>query len=167
MIDAARTEMAMTTQAASASVLAAGVIPSHLIHNVSDTDATIRFYKALFGSDASDDMEIATPALDSLFGRKGVRIRSTFIEAGGYRLHTIETLDKPRTAGTGGASSFTGVSGLSWRVKNLDDFHAAVTEAGFTPTEIYSFELDTPEHSARMFFLDDPDGLRCELVEQP
>jgi catechol 2,3-dioxygenase-like lactoylglutathione lyase family enzyme len=155
----------MTSPAATA--LAAGVAPSHLIHNVSDTDTTIRFYQALFGSDATDDMEIATPALDSMFGRKGVRIRSTFIDAGGYRLHTIETLDKPRTAGNGGASNYTGISGLSWRVKDLDAFHAAATEAGFTPTEIYSFELDTPEHSARMFFIDDPDGVRCELAEQP
>jgi catechol 2,3-dioxygenase-like lactoylglutathione lyase family enzyme len=159
--------MAMTSPAGSATVLASGVTPSHLIHNVSDTDATIRFYKALFGSDATDDMEIATPALDSMFGRKGVRIRSTFIDAGGYRLHTIETLDKPRAAGAGGASSFTGISGLSWRVADLDAFHAAATEAGFRPTQIYSFDLDTPEHSARMFFIDDPDGVRCELVEQP
>jgi catechol 2,3-dioxygenase-like lactoylglutathione lyase family enzyme len=157
----------METAMSSPATLAVGVAPSHLIHNVSDTDATIRFYKALFGSEATDDMEIATPALDSMFGRKGVRIRSTFIDAGGYRLHTIETLDKPRTAGPGGASNFTGVSGLSWRVKDLDAFHATATEAGFRPTQIYCFELDTPEHSARMFFIDDPDGVRCELVEQP
>jgi catechol 2,3-dioxygenase-like lactoylglutathione lyase family enzyme len=149
--------------------LAVKITPSHLILNVADTDATIRFYAALFGAAATDDMEIATPALDAMFGRSGVRIRSTFIDAGGYRLHTIETLDKPRTgaSGPGGAAQFTGIGGLSWTVDDLEAFHAAATQAGFKPTEIYSFDLDTPEHSARMFFIDDPDGLRCELVAHP
>ncbi len=145
--------------------LGAGVTPSHLILHVADTDTTIRFYGAVFGAQPSDDMQIASPALDAMFGRSGVRIRSTFIAAGGYRLHTIETLDQPRAAGA--RSAGLGLTGLSFAVADLEGFRKAALDAGFSPTEIYEFDLGDVRHNARMFFLDDPDGVRCELVEYP
>jgi catechol 2,3-dioxygenase-like lactoylglutathione lyase family enzyme len=159
----------MNDQRGSAPGLAVKITPSHLILNVADTDATIRFYGGLFGAEATDDMEIASPALDAMFGRAGVRIRSTFIDVGGYRLHTIETLDRTRgsAGGHGGAAAFTGISGLSFSVDDLEAFHAAAKAAGFEPTDIYNVDLDTPEHSASMFFVEDPDGVRCELVAFP
>jgi catechol 2,3-dioxygenase-like lactoylglutathione lyase family enzyme len=147
------------------SLLSPGSIsPSHLIHNVADTDATIRFYRDVFGANVEDDMEIESPALDAMMGRSGVRIRSTFIEAGGYRLHTIESLDQPRQRAPH-AGSVTGLGGLAFRVKDLEAVRAAALAVGAEPTEIFNVELESAEHSARMFFLADPDGVRCEMVE--
>ena len=98
------------------------------------------------------------------FGREGVRIRDTFIRVGGVRIHTIETLDEKRTrAPLGPLEKPLGLSGLSFRVPDLDEAHARATAEGRNPTEIYAFsELEEP---VRMFFLEDPDGLRVEMIE--
>jgi catechol 2,3-dioxygenase-like lactoylglutathione lyase family enzyme len=143
--------------------LAALVSPSHLIHNVADTDATIRFYRGIFGAGVERDMEIESPALDAMFGRKGVRIRSTFIDVGGYRLHTIESLDAPRTARPSGM----GLTGLSFAVPDLDAARQMVIDAGYEPTPIFDVDLGDARYNAKMFFIADPDGVGCELVEYP
>jgi lactoylglutathione lyase len=139
------------------------VSPSHLIHNVADTDATIRFYRDIFGAGVEKDMEIASPALDAMFGRSGVRIRSTFIDAGGYRLHTIERLDEPRTS----QAASMGLTGLSFAVDDLDGARRTAIDAGYHPTPIYDVDLGDPRYNAKMFFIADPDGVGCEIVEYP
>lgn len=142
------------------------VAPSHLIHHVADTDATIRFYRDIFGAGVDKDMEIASPALDAMFGRSGVRIRSTFIDAGGYRLHTIETLDQRRSSPASGSAGM-GLTGLSFAVDDLEAARRTAIDAGYQPTPIYDVDLGNVEYNARMFFLADPDGVGCELVEYP
>ncbi len=137
---------------------------SHLILHCGDTDATIDFWCAGLGGQLEQDEELASPALDAIFGREGVRIRDTFIRIGGVRIHTIETLDEKRTrAQLGPLEKPLGLSGLSFRVPDLDEAHARATAEGRNPTEIYAFsELEEP---VRMFFLEDPDGLRVEMIE--
>lgn len=139
------------------------VSPSHLIHNVADTDATIRFYRDIFGAGVEKDMEISSPALDAMFGRAGVRIRSTFIDAGGYRLHTIERLDEPRTS----QAARMGLTGLSFAVPDLEAARQIAIDAGYSPTPIYDVDLGDARYNAKMFFIADPDGVGCELVEYP
>jgi len=139
------------------------VSPSHLIHNVANTDATIRFYRDIFGAGVEKDMEIESPALDAMFGRTGVRIRSTFIDAGGYRLHTIERLDEPRTD----RAASMGLTGLSFAVANLEAARQVAIDAGYQPTPIYDVDLGDTRYNAKMFFIADPDGVGCELVEYP
>lgn len=57
-----------------------------------------------------------------------------------------------------------GLTGLSFRVPDFDRAHAKAQEEGRVPTEIYTFdELESP---VRMFFLEDPDGLRVEMIEE-
>ena len=137
---------------------------SHLILHCADTDATIDFWCKGLGGELEQDEELASPALDAIFGREGVRIRDTFILVGGTRIHTIETLDEKRTREPlGPFEKPLGLSGLSFRVPDLDVAHARATSEGRNPTEIYSFsELEEP---VRMFFLEDPDGLRVEMIE--
>ncbi len=137
---------------------------SHLILHCADTDATIDFWCKGLGGVLEQDEELASPALDAIFGREGVRIRDTFIRIGGLRIHTIETLDVKRTReALAPFEKPLGLSGLSFRVPDLDAAHARATSEGRNPTEIYAFsELDEP---VRMFFLEDPDGLRIEMIE--
>ncbi len=139
------------------------VSPSHLILNVSDTDATIRFYRGIFGAGVERDMEIESPALDAMFGRNGVRIRSTFIDVGGYRLHTIETLDMPRPV----QPPSMGLTGLSFAVPDLEAARQTALDAGYRPTPIFDVDLGDARYNAKMFFIADPDGVGCELVEYP
>lgn len=136
---------------------------SHLILHVSDTDSTIRFWCDGLGATLVSDEEMEAPALDALFGRKGVRIRDTFILAGGTRIHTIETLDvKRERTPIGPNEKPLGLTGISFHVPDLDAAHARATAEGRTPTEIYSF--DGIAEPVRMFFLEDPDGTRIEMI---
>lgn len=142
--------------------------PSHLIVHVVDTDETVRFYQAMFDATVRDDHQMESPSLDALFAREGVRIRSTFLDVCGYVLHTIETLDVPRTrpeTAYDGIPSGIGVSGLSFKVADLDASHQLAVERGWSPTPIYTFDNEFLEHPTRLFFVRDPDGLRVELVE--
>lgn len=152
-------------KSASGPVGAAPTDVSHLILHCGDTDATLDFWCKGLGAELEQDEELESPALDAIFGREGVRIRDTFIRIGGVRIHTIETLDQRRTREpTGPLEKPLGLSGLSLHVPDLDGAHARATAEGRAPTEIYSFsELEQP---VRMFFLEDPDGLRVEMIEQ-
>ena len=142
----------------------AAVETSHLILHCGDTDATIDFWCDGLGGQLEQDEELESPALDAIFGRAGVRIRDTFIRVGGTRIHTIETLDVKRDrVPHGDLEKPLGLSGLSFRVPDLDAAHARATAEGRSPTEIYAFsELENP---VRMFFLEDPDGLRVEMIQ--
>jgi catechol 2,3-dioxygenase-like lactoylglutathione lyase family enzyme len=138
--------------------------PSHLILHVSDTSATVRFYQSLFGVTATDDHSFGSPSLDAIFGRTDVRIRSTFIDVFGYRLHTIETLDVARPPRAEPSVEDLGLSGLSFAVPDLDHLHDRATAGGLNPTPIYEFSHEELDHVARMFFLADPDYVRLELI---
>ncbi len=138
---------------------------THLILHVADTEATLDFWCAGLGAALESDEEMEAPALDAIFGRKGVRIRDTFFKIAGVRIHTIETLDVKRTRRA--LAPFerpVGLSGLSFRVPEFDQAHLKAQTEGRAPTEIYTFDdLETP---VRMFFLEDPDGLRVEMIEE-
>jgi len=137
---------------------------SHLIVHVADTEATIDFWCRGLGGEIESDEELEAPALDAIFGRKGVRIRDTFIRIGGIRLHTIETLDVPRRYDPPAPGERpVGLSGVSFLVPDLDAAHAKAVGESRRPTEIHAFpDLDEP---VRMFFLEDPDGIRVEMME--
>jgi catechol 2,3-dioxygenase-like lactoylglutathione lyase family enzyme len=140
--------------------------PSHLIFHVCDTDETIAFYRSFLDASVADDHTFSAPSLDAIFGRSDVVIRSTFIDAAGYRLHTIETLDVRRTRATADIDRSTlGVTGLSFEVTDLDGLWQRAVEAGLKPTKIHDFETELMDHRARMFFVQDPDGINLELVE--
>jgi catechol 2,3-dioxygenase-like lactoylglutathione lyase family enzyme len=136
---------------------------SHLIVHVADTDATIDFWCKGLGGVLESDEELSAPALDAMFGREGVRIRDTFIRVGGVRLHTIETLDVARTRPPAVNSMPLGLNGISFRVPDFEAAHARARRDGRSPTKIYEFADLTPP--VRMFFLEDPDGLRVEMIE--
>ena len=132
--------------------------------HVADTDATIDFWCKGLGGALESDEELEAPALDAMFGREGVRIRDTFIRVGGIRLHTIETLDVRREHGPPPEEKYPlGLGGISFRVPDLDAAHARAGSEGRDPTPIFEFS-DVAE-PVRMFFLNDPDGIRVEMIE--
>jgi len=140
------------------------VTTSHLILHVADTQASIDFWCGALGATLESDEELEAPALDAIFERKGVRIRDTFMRIGGVRLHTIETLDVPRQREPSrGPAHSLGLTGISFRVPDLDEQHARAVHAGREPTPIHEFEgLEAP---VRLFFVEDPDGVRVEMIE--
>ena len=137
---------------------------SHLFMHVADTEATITFWCEGLGGTLEQDEELEAAALDAMFGREGVRIRDTFIRVGGIRLHTIETLDVKREHDAAPAERYAlGLSGISFHVPDLDAAHAKAEQRGMSPTPVFAFsEIESP---VRMFFLEDPDGIRVEMIE--
>jgi len=136
---------------------------SHLIVRVADTDASIDFWVRKLGGELVTDEELAAPALDAMFGREGVRIRDTFIDFSGIRLHTIEPLDVKRVPASENDPQAAGLGGLSFVVDDIEASRARMIDCGLEPTPIYDFpDLDEP---VRMFFLEDPDGIRLEMIE--
>jgi len=135
---------------------------SHLIVYVADTDASIAFWCRGMGGVLERDEELQAPALDAMLGRKGVRIRDAFVRIGGIRLHTVETLDE-RYSGPERPPRAPGIDGLSFEVPDIEAARARSLERGLSPTPVYDFEKTRPP--CRMFFLDDPDGIRVEMIE--
>ncbi len=138
---------------------------SHLFMHVADTGATIDFWCKGLGGELESDEELEAAALDAMFGRQGVRIRDTFIRVGGIRLHTIETLDVRREPAPPPEQKYPlGLGGISFHVPDLAAAHERAEAEGRGPTPIFGFsEIDPP---VRMFFLEDPDGIRVEMIEQ-
>jgi len=135
---------------------------SHLIVYVADTDASIAFWCKGMGGVLEQDGELEAPALDAMFGRQGVRIRDTFIAIGGLRLHTIEPLDVP-SSGARKPMRTAGIDGVSFAIDDIEAAHARADGEGLRPTPIYDFtDIEQP---CRMFFLDDPDGIRVEMIQ--
>ena len=135
---------------------------SYLFVHVTNTDATIEFWCKGLGGELESDEELAAPALDAMFEREGVRIRDTFIQIGGVRLHTIETLDVPRTFVPPSEKYALGIGGISFRVADLEASHARAEAESRDPTPI--FEFSDLEEPVKMFFLNDPDGIRVEMI---
>lgn len=139
------------------------MILSHLFIGVSDTDATIRFWCGHMGGTLESDEILSSPALDQIYGRQGARIRDTFIRVGGIRLHTIEVLDVRVAAEARGSPGDLGLRGISFRVSDFEATHRKLAESRLNPTPIYRFdEIETP---VNMFFVEDPDGVRVEVIE--
>jgi catechol 2,3-dioxygenase-like lactoylglutathione lyase family enzyme len=136
---------------------------SHLFIHVEDTDATIEFWVSALGGEVESDEELMAPAFDGIFGRVGVKIRTTFIRVGGIRLHTIETLDVPRKFEEERPTlPQLGMGGVSFEVEDLDAAHARAEREGRSPTPIHEFE--DIEEPVRMFFLSSPNRVRVEMI---
>ena len=139
------------------------MILSHLFMGVRDTDATIKFWCQHMGGALESDEILASPTLDQVYGRQNARIRNTFIRAGDIRLHTIEVLDVRVGTEVRGTPGDLGLRGISFRVSDLEAIHQQLTESQLNPTPIYQFgEIETP---VNMFFVEDPDGVRVEVIE--
>ena len=56
-----------------------------------------------------------------------------------------------------------GIEGLSFEVPDIESAHAHTAAGGLRPTAIFDFTSTAVP--CRMFFLDDPDGIRVEMIE--
>lgn len=145
-----------------------GIEPSHAIINTTDTDRSLAFYATVFDAVVESDHTFAQPALDALYGVEGVTIRSVFFNAGGYRLHTVETVfpkvaapDRPHLEP---GARIPGLNGLSFKVDDVEALARLADDNGFTREEIVTFVLSRTEEMS-LFFMEDPDGVRLEFCQ--
>ena len=134
---------------------------SHITVRVSDMERALAFYREGLGLRQLFDVRLDGPGLDAVTETKGARGRMIgFIVPGAGKV-SIELicfeypkLERPPKG------RFTGWGNISLSVSDIDAAHAECVARGLAP-------LSPPVEvgGVRMFFLNDPDGARIEIIE--
>ena len=140
---------------------------SHAIHAVEDLDATLAFYREVFGLNGMAQ-DFPNPAVPQLTDAPGVTLRLSMMRLPGkmlFELTHFKGLErKPgRAAYTdpGAASIVFYVRDLDLAVANAKKVNAPIVTTGGAPVEI-----TTARGKARAILLRDPDGFFVQVVEE-
>ncbi len=140
---------------------------SHAIHAVEDLDATLAFYREVFGLNGTP-RDFPNPAVPQLTNAPGVTLRLSMMQLPGamrFELTHFKGLErKPgRAAYTdpGAGSIVFYVRDLDGVVANAKKANAAVVTSGGAPVEI-----TTAKGEARSILLRDPDGFFVQAVQE-
>ena len=129
---------------------------SHVSLYVSDMQASLRFYRDVFGFQEIFEEKVDGEALETITGKPGARLLAVGGSIGGFRVELMESNTVPHELKAPGL----GLSVLSFRVPDAKQAYERVLELGYDcphpPVEHYG---------TRMFFIADPDGQRIEMVE--
>jgi glyoxylase I family protein len=132
---------------------------SHLCIAVSDTEASLRFYRDLLGLEVFFDVELDGPPMEVVTGEAGARGRMIGGMLGGT---VVELLQFTHRSLGRQSNNVLGYTNISLSVRDIDAALAAITAAGFRPEE-QPVEIG----GVRMFFVRDPDGTPVEFVSYP
>lgn len=124
---------------------------SHVCIAVADMDRSLAWYRQALGFDVLFDVELGGPAMEAVTGEAGAAGRMVGGLVGGAIVELLQFFHRPRT----------GYTNISFRVENLDAAHARFAAHGGAPGEPVDIG------GVRMFFVEDPDGTRVEIVEFP
>jgi glyoxylase I family protein len=134
---------------------------SHVSVNVTNLEASMRFYLDILGFKVLFDVELAGPGLEAVTesaGAKG-RMVGCLVPGGGM----IELVAGIRHGGEEGAIHGENDSMIfSLSVDDLDEAYRTLKNAGVQP-----LQEPAEVEGVRMFFVSDPDGRRIELIEFP
>ncbi len=121
----------------------------HSMIRVLEEDRSVAFYRTAFGLEVAERIEFDRFTL--------IYLRNAESE---FELEL--TVNKGQT---GAYDLGNGYGHLAVSVADLEAEHERLKAAGLTPNDIK--ELNTPEgHTARFFFIDDPDGYKIEVLER-
>ncbi len=139
---------------------------THVGIGVSDLDRSLRFYRDLLGFVRLSELEIGGEPTDRLLELEGSHLRAVYLERDGLRIELLHFLapTRPRRP-IARAFDDLGLTHLSLRVSDLATLLAELGAAGVTVRE--RTRLDFPEFGAAAVMIEDPDGLRIELVQSP
>lgn len=129
---------------------------SHIRMYVSDIDRSLEFYTKVFGLEKMFDVTLDGDEYAALTGVDGASNRSAGGRIGDMRLE----FNRPSWYPDSPVSPGVGMVGITFQVDDADSAHAECTAMGIPtsgePTEVMG---------CRIFFLEDPDGVRLEVVE--
>ena len=134
----------------------------HLVIGVTDMDRALEFYRDVLGMDVVFETLISGEPFDAALHatrRQEGRVVGGLL--GGLMVELLSLGAKP-PADKPARRGMTGIHNVSLSVRDLDDTHRRITEAGYTPDQ-EPFEIG----GVRMFFVKDPDGTPVEFIELP
>ncbi len=140
---------------------------SHAIHAVEDLDATLKFYREVFGLNGTPQ-DFPNPAVPQLTNAPGVTLRLSMMRLPGamlFELTHFKGLErKPARAAytdPGAASIVLYVRDLDTALANAKKANAPIVTTGGAPVEI-----TTAGGKARSILLRDPDGFFVQVVQE-
>lgn len=140
----------------------------HMGITVSNTDETVRFYRALTEVSVEGPFVKSGPAIDATVGVEGAEIWITFvafedgdavIELAEYRGNTEEPLDP--------VNSRVAATHPAILVPDMDDTIARLATRGYHATAAPAVATSGPIEGFRYVYVIGPDALRVELLEAP
>jgi lactoylglutathione lyase len=138
----------------------------HTGFQVEDLERSIRFYRDLLGFELVGTRTVEDEYIGRIVGYPGVEIRQAFLKIPGSE-HGLELLDyrgvdrqpvDTRTANPGTAH-------ICLKVTGLPEMHRRLTEAGVVFVSDPVAVPFGPNAGALALYLQDPDGIRIELVQ--
>jgi catechol 2,3-dioxygenase-like lactoylglutathione lyase family enzyme len=134
----------------------------HLVIGVTDMDRALAFYRDVLGMDVVFETLISGEPFDAvLHATRKQEGRVVGGLLGGLMVELLSLSAKP-PADRPARRGLTGIHNVSLSVRDLDDTHRRITEAGYIPDQD-PFEIG----GVRMFFVNDPDGTAVEFIELP
>jgi glyoxylase I family protein len=142
---------------------------SHICIRVSDLERSLGFYRDVLGLEVLAQMAIGGDPLErALGGQKGATGRTVFGRIGGQHVEIMQLNDVPVEDGI--VSSLKairpypiyGVGTFTFRVPDLSIAYEDCLARGIA-VESPPIDID----GVRLFFINDPDGVRIELLELP
>jgi catechol 2,3-dioxygenase-like lactoylglutathione lyase family enzyme len=137
--------------------------PSHFGLCVTDLERSLRFYRDGLGFEVAECYEVGNEFADALEVEGKVDVVSQFIRSGGMAIELLYY----RSPGTHGRPSASrnqlGLTHLSFSVDDVEAAARWLEDCG--GTRLPSTYADTP--GAEILFIEDPDGVRVELMRLP
>jgi catechol 2,3-dioxygenase-like lactoylglutathione lyase family enzyme len=133
---------------------------------VTDLERSIAFYRDLLGFEYLSEIHVVGEPSDTLLALKDVDLKAAYLERDGLRLELL-LFASPKSPGTARprAMNDLGFTHLSIRVSELAEVEKRLRAAGVTVID--ATRIDIPAFEAAAVMIEDPDGLRIELVQAP
>lgn len=140
----------------------------HMGITVSDTDAAVRFYRAVADGEIVGPLVKSGPAVDAATGHPGAEIWLTFVGFGDGE--TVLELAEYRGAGGEPLSPDSNRAGSAHPAIVVPDVAGALArlaELGYAPLSEPKVATEGPMEGYRYVYVLGPDEVRVELLEEP
>lgn len=140
----------------------------HMGITVSDTDAAVRFYRAVADGEIVGPLVKSGPAVDAVTGHPGAEIWLTFVGFG----DGVTVLELAEYRGAGGEplspdSNRAGSTHPAIVVPSVEDALSRLAKLGYAPLSEPQLASAGPLEGYRYVYVLGPDELRVELLEEP
>jgi catechol 2,3-dioxygenase-like lactoylglutathione lyase family enzyme len=132
---------------------------------VSDLERSIGFYRDLLGFRHLSEIRVAGEPSDTLLSLRGVDLRAVYLERDGLRIELLGFASPKANRPPARAMNDLGLTHVSIRVSDLAALVEELRARGVTVVD--TTRIDIPAFGAAAVMIEDPDGLKIELVQAP
>lgn len=133
---------------------------------VTSLERSLEFYRDALGFQSLSEIHVSGEPSDTLLSLKDVDLRAAYLERDGLRIELLEYRSpKSPAALRPQAMNELGFTHLSLRVSDLAETVSSLRAAGVNVVD--ETRIDVPAFGAAAVMIEDPDGLKIELVQAP